>query len=318
VTIRTDITVRRKVHLFQCMFEQIFFNLLSNAVTYCEENSEIFLSFKEDQRRKGYVLEITNDGKFDYESFKKSTAVAKHGWGIGLHETRRYVEVVQGTIDFSTEQEGKVAVYVFLPFVPSEYQPPLAMGQKNGSRTGKVRLRRSSTILQSALVERRSSCGSSYRILFADDQWVNRDLVTRIIVSKKLSKSWKIKPCFDVDNSEKTVRLTVVNSGERAVVEAKRPGAHFDVVLLDYNMGAVTGVDACEMIRVDHKNTLFILLTADAESINEKDLRKFDKVLYKPFDAEKLKDCVFSQPKLKTRAKLDPIPQEVSEDINVS
>merc|ERR1711907_377923 len=97
-------------------------------------NSEIFLSFKEDQRRKGYVLEITNDGKFDYESFKKSTAVAKHGWGIGLHGTRRWFK---GRSTFPPSRRGRSLCTSSCPSFPASTSRRSRWGRRTGAERGR-------------------------------------------------------------------------------------------------------------------------------------------------------------------------------------
>lgn len=98
-----------------------------------------------------------------------------------------------------------------------------------------------------------------------------------------------------------TVRDMLRDLGVRAICSARDGAAALDVleqndqavnvVVADWNMPRMTGVELCEHLRSSRPDLAFILLTgrADAESVLEARRRGVDGYLRKPFSAEQLR-----------------------------
>jgi PAS domain S-box-containing protein len=96
-----------------CSFlKNIIINLVSNAIKFSPENSKIYISSSVDN--KGIHLSISdtgigiaqNDQKHLFERFFRGKNVTNiQGTGLGLHIVGKYVELMDGQIDFISELE---------------------------------------------------------------------------------------------------------------------------------------------------------------------------------------------------------------------
>lgn len=86
------------------------------------------------------------------------------------------------------------------------------------------------------------STSSKLRILFADDDDTFRNVLTVVL------------------HEEPTFEVTPVSSGEEAIEQLK--ASTFDVVILDYKMGAVSGLNVLQWIHEQKLETPVIMLTS--------------------------------------------------------
>jgi signal transduction histidine kinase len=100
------------------ILRNIMFNLISNASKYSEPNKSIYLSCS--KSKGGIVFKIRDEGigipKEDHKHlfdrfFRASNAVNIQGTGLGLNIVRRYVELLNGTIVFESD-DGKGATFI--------------------------------------------------------------------------------------------------------------------------------------------------------------------------------------------------------------
>lgn len=92
------------------ILRNILFNLISNAIKYSEENKNIYLSSstREGQLRiavKDEGIGIPEDDKkhmFD-RFFRASNAINIQGTGLGLNIVKRYIDLLNGSIEFESE-----------------------------------------------------------------------------------------------------------------------------------------------------------------------------------------------------------------------
>lgn len=102
------------------ILRNILFNLLSNASKYSEENKTINIECFPNKKTIGFTIKDEGIGipqedqkhMFD-RFFRASNAGNVQGTGLGLNIVRRYVELLDGTISFSSEF-GKGSIFTVL------------------------------------------------------------------------------------------------------------------------------------------------------------------------------------------------------------
>lgn len=99
------------------MLRNILFNLLSNASKYSDKGKKITLSCTCGNEK--LVLLVSDEGigipdsevKYLFDRFFRASNVTNiQGTGLGLHIVKRYVDLLKGTISFSSE-EGKGSIF---------------------------------------------------------------------------------------------------------------------------------------------------------------------------------------------------------------
>lgn len=114
-TIELNCTLKNKIiPLDRRVMRNILFNLISNASKYSDNNKTIYLTCKEN--KTDLVISVRDEGigvpeheiKHLFERFFRATnATNIQGTGLGLNIVKRYVDLLDGKIDFeSTEGKG--------------------------------------------------------------------------------------------------------------------------------------------------------------------------------------------------------------------
>jgi signal transduction histidine kinase len=102
-----------KLFIDKVILRSILTNLLSNAIKYSHEGGEIFLSTYLSQHE--LIITITDQGigiapeeteHIFQRFFRALNASNIEGTGLGLHIVKKYVELMNGTIDFSSGKDG--------------------------------------------------------------------------------------------------------------------------------------------------------------------------------------------------------------------
>jgi PAS domain S-box-containing protein len=102
------------------ILRNILFNLISNASKYSEENKSITIDCFVDKENVGFAIKDEGIGippedqkhMFD-RFFRASNAGNVQGTGLGLNIVKRYVELLDGTISFTSEY-GKGSVFTVI------------------------------------------------------------------------------------------------------------------------------------------------------------------------------------------------------------
>lgn len=102
------------------MLRNILFNLISNASKYSDENKKITIRCFTDKRGLGFAISDEGIGipledqkhMFD-RFFRASNAGNVQGTGLGLNIVKRYVELLDGSISFTSEF-GKGSVFTVI------------------------------------------------------------------------------------------------------------------------------------------------------------------------------------------------------------
>ena len=111
-----------EVHTDRDMLRNIFINLLSNAIKYSGEEKEIQVSTE--VQEAWVTLEVQdsgmgipeNDQKYLFEKFFRAhNANAIQGTGLGLNIVKRYLDLMGGSIDFSSEENRGSTFTIRLP-----------------------------------------------------------------------------------------------------------------------------------------------------------------------------------------------------------
>lgn len=110
------------IFLDKQLIKNILFNLLSNAIKYSPEDATIHCRTK---RENNYLLlEIEDEGMgipiedqkhLFTRFFRASNAINIQGTGLGLHIVRNYINLLNGSIDFKSQQGKGTIFYVKLP-----------------------------------------------------------------------------------------------------------------------------------------------------------------------------------------------------------
>lgn len=259
------------LYVDEVRFNQIFFNVLSNAAKYTPEGGTVAFKvnvIRHDEKQVFAQFVIKDNGigmsgdflKKAFDPFEReSTVTAYTGSGLGLPITRAIVEAFGGTITLESEQGcgTTVTIEMTLPFPPKD-----AVDQQNpGERSG-----RSSS-------EHGVAAG---RILVAEDHPLNQEVITRLLK----------KQGFD---------SICVENGKQALeaVQGSQNG-DFQLILMDVRMPVMDGITATRKIRAledpVRASLPIVAMTADAFLEDRERCRDagMDDYLSKPIDPELL------------------------------
>lgn len=104
------------------LFKNILINLLSNAIKYSPENKPIEVSTETNSKK--LLLQVTDYGigipaseqNHLFERFFRARNVVNiQGTGLGLNIVKRYVNILQGNIDFSSKENEGTTFFLSFP-----------------------------------------------------------------------------------------------------------------------------------------------------------------------------------------------------------
>ncbi|PLX99198.1 MAG: hypothetical protein C0622_10815 [Desulfuromonas sp.] len=106
--------------------EQVFTNLLANAIKFSPDESEISIAYRQEEGNE--FIDITDQGpgipekdiagifdRFAQVRQKVARSTRAHGIGLGLNIVKRYVEMHEGTVDVSNNVDRGCTFTVTLP-----------------------------------------------------------------------------------------------------------------------------------------------------------------------------------------------------------
>ena len=265
---------------------QVLVNLLGNAVKFTDHGTVLLsVTLKEPENPDLIRFTLTDSGpgipedKHDqlFVAFSQidNTSTRQHGGtGLGLSICKKLVELMDGTLGFSSS-EGQGSTFSFT----LRLARPETLEQK---------------LQQDQSVQPLPGCcntngGTGFaRILIVDDDKTNRMVLEEI---------------FRKTNA----RIVTAENGDQAVQLCRQQA--FDLILMDCRMPVMDGFEATERIRkqqnkVGSPGTVIIALTADVTPAAETQCRQagMDGYLVKPLDTNKLQNVLDSRvPDLKLK-----------------
>jgi signal transduction histidine kinase len=112
-----------QVFLDPKLLSHILINLLSNAIKYSNENQDIVLSITRSVKQviltiidKGIGIPEEEQKKLFSRFFRADNANNIQGTGLGLHIVKQYVELMGGTVSFTSKVHKETSFRVKLPF----------------------------------------------------------------------------------------------------------------------------------------------------------------------------------------------------------
>ena len=247
---------------------QIYINLLTNAVKYTPPGGSIHISFREeplDESHVHLIFRISDTGigmspefqKQMYQSFARavSTQVNRtQGSGLGLAIVRQMVELMDGTIDCQSQVNQGTTFTVGLS-LPVARQPDPCAGEP-GSPDVDV---------------------SGLHLLVAEDNDMNWEIVQILLAE-----------CGDSCDRAKNGRVCL------DVISSVPPGT-YDAIFMDVQMPEMTGLEATRKIRTlpaeKNGNIPIVAMTADAfaEDVQACLASGMNGHIAKPVDVSKLR-----------------------------
>ena len=233
------------IYVDEVRFNQIFFNVLSNAAKYTPNGGTVtfstkILQFDESHFHGAFSITDTGIGMSEaflskaFEPFEREKAVEAYvGTGLGLSITKAIVDAMGGTIELkSTKGKGTtVTIVLDLPLPDANML---------------------SASLQREKMDEIHALGFEYsgKVLVAEDHPLNQEIITRLLQRKGFS-------------------VECVENGALAVERIKTsPDDTYLFILMDIRMPVMDGLTATKQIReLENRLTAtipIIAMTADA------------------------------------------------------
>lgn len=116
---------KHQINVDPVHISNVIYNLIDNAIKYCDETPNISISTKND--RRGLILEIQDNGigikrdevKFIFDKFYRVPTGNRHdvkGFGLGLYYVKLIIESHGGTVNVKSTPGKGTQFTIFLPF----------------------------------------------------------------------------------------------------------------------------------------------------------------------------------------------------------
>ena len=216
---------------------QILLNIMGNAIKYNKEGGSVTTS----------VTETESTSDFN-----------RVGTGLGLPIVKKIIEVMQGTIDYTSEKEKGTTFVIRLPFQVDKKKEQYTVQDEEAK-----------TVVLDGM-----------KVLLAEDNVLNMEIADFICENEGMivTKAWNGKEALEL-------------------FEQAEPGT-FDIILMDLMMPVMSGLETAKNIRAlqrpDAKTIPIIAMTANAFSDDVADCKAagMNEHVSKPLDADKLIETI--------------------------
>lgn len=230
-------------------FEQLFFNLLNNAVKFTPAGGEIRFkvcnyAIHNNQFSADYVVKDNGIGmssefqKLLFEPFtqeERNAVEKRHGAGVGLTIVRNIVELMGGTIEIKSERGKGTEVKVHLDVELAQMQPEKSMEWMNADESRQI-LR-------------------GKRVLLVEDHPLNVEIARRILERQQMEV------------------ISAKDGNDAVEIFESHESCYFDVILMDIQMPEMDGFEAARRIRkVKHSDAQIIPIIAMSASSSHEDV----------------------------------------------
>jgi two-component system sensor histidine kinase BarA len=266
INIRVIVEIDVPLNLLGDVFriKQVINNLVRNAIKFTSEGSvSITVSLLQDTNNSGLVFTIKDSGigmdsvdvSHLFQSFSQAdSSISRRfgGTGLGLVISKQLVDLLGGEISVNS-WKGKGTEVIFSVLNIEEQSDFLEIEDTSFE---------SSSILNSSLL-------SNVTILVAEDNLFIKQLLKTILESEGAT-------VISVENGIKAVKKCQEYS--------------IDLVILDYHMPVLDGLEASKLIRKSFSSETLpiILITADVLNTRNVDTTGIDKVIHKPINESEL------------------------------
>lgn len=254
-------------------FNQIFFNVLSNAAKYTPEGGVVSFTSHTLREENGVVwvrFTVRDNGigmrkeflKRAFDAFtqeaNRSMAQQWQGTGLGLSIVKKLVDMMQGEVRIESERGKGTEVTIDLPLTPAS---PESSAETQEEKTPKQQLK-------------------GVRVLLTEDNEINTFVARRIMESQGIL----------VDHAE--------NGKEAVEAIANSEEGYYEIIIMDIRMPVMNGLDATKAIReLDREDARKIPIIAMSANAYDEDMRKsieagMNAHLAKPIDPQLLLDTI--------------------------
>ena len=253
---------------------QILLNIMGNAIKYNKEGGSVTTSVTETESTSDFnsvmlefICQDTGIGmskdfqEHMFEPFaqeKEMMQTVYSGTGLGLPIVKKIVEVMQGTIDYTSEKEKGTTFVIRLPFQVDKKKEQYTVQDEEAK-----------TVVLDGM-----------KVLLAEDNVLNMEIADFICENEGMivTKAWNGKEALEL-------------------FEQAEPGT-FDIILMDLMMPVMSGLETAKNIRAlqrpDAKTIPIIAMTANAFSDDVADCKAagMNEHVSKPLDADKLIETI--------------------------
>lgn len=244
LTIDTSAITDECVKADKLQLSKVFLNIASNAIKYTDTGGKVSITASEISRKGNNVTyrfvfadtgcgmspEFIENNLFTPFDRERTASVLKvEGTGIGMTITKKLVDLMKGTIDVQSKVgEGTIfTVDLTFEMCKTVIKKPVASGNLSAS-----------------------SDFSGKRMIFAEDNEVNREIVKAFLSNTK-------------------IEIDVAENGKEALdIFSKSTAGYYNIILMDVQMPVMGGYEATRAIRAlprpDAKNVPILAFTADA------------------------------------------------------
>jgi signal transduction histidine kinase len=211
---------------------QVFVNIVSNAIKFTPEGGTITISVHEEKGQKNkhkYVFTFTDTGigipkdfiprVFDTFSRANNYSTITEGTGLGMAIAKKLIELMDGTIECTSEQGIGTTFTVELPLDAVQSVPVNSMNPGYCNSLGN----------KPATFDAIDLTGK--RILLVEDNEINREIAYQILL------------CTGAFIEQ------VTNGGEAVETFLNHPLYYYDLILMDIQMPIKNGYEATKEIR---------------------------------------------------------------------
>ncbi|MBA0884480.1 substrate-binding domain-containing protein [Flavobacterium undicola] len=275
-----------EIYIDQNLMDKVYFNLLSNAFKFTPDKGKISITIKEDKTNN--VVEISfkdsgmgipeNELKEVFNAFYQGSNNYKISSGIGLHLSKKFIELHKGTIDVKSKKGTEFII--LLPLGKAH------LDKKSIIKEPVLNLVHQSDYLDLDVIEisEPNKNEDKYSVLYIED---NKELLD--FVSYKFSSEYTFYTSDGTNAIERALELIP------------------DIIICDLNLPDKNGYQICEFLKKDLLTShipILILTASDEQDSYLKALESgADIFLTKPFDlkvlSQSIKGLLFNREKLR-------------------
>jgi len=250
----------------QTLFNQALNNLLNNAIKYTQVGG-VTITLDETQKngKPYFSVSVKDTGigisarniSMIYDAFRQASEGynrAFEGSGLGLHITKRYIDLLDGIIELESEPGIGSVFTIFIPKCADETTETINL-----------------THLKNDKIETESPQNKLLSVLYVEDDHDHREFVKLFL-----------KGLYEIS--------TAINGPESIIMANEK---QYDIILMDINLGArMNGLEAIKEIRkiVGYQNTPIAAVTANAMVAQKNEFLSegCSHYISKPFNKKKL------------------------------